>query len=65
MHFLHFQETIDAFLLRMWSITHNKNRVPLLCLVINGTSSKPAPHILSLKDEYTLRLLKFSNNWFV
>ena len=39
--------------------THNKNRTPLLYLIINCISARSPPHILPLKDEYTLHFLNF------
>ena len=41
------------------SITHNKNRNPLLNLLINWISARSAPQILSIKDEYTFLFSKF------
>ena len=45
-----------AYLLKI-SITHNKNQVLLLYLVINSISPGSGPQMLSLKKEYTLRFL--------
>ena len=46
-------------------MTHNKNRNPLLNLLINcKLSTRSVPQILSIKDDYA-SYLKFSNNWFV
>ena len=39
---------------------HNKKRIPLLNLLINGISARSAPQILPMKDKCT-----FSNNWLV
>ena len=36
-------------------MTHNKNSIPLLYLLINYMSARYALQMLSLKDEYTLR----------
>ena len=33
-------------------MTQDKNRIPLLYLVINCISTKSAPHMLSLNNEY-------------
>ena len=33
--------------------THNKERIPLLNLLINCISARSAPQLLSIKDEYT------------
>ena len=41
------------------SITHNKNRNPLLNLPINFISAKSEPQILSIKGECTFLLLSF------
>ena len=38
---------------------HNKKRIPLLNLFSNCISAKPAPQVLSLKDECTFRFLSF------
>ena len=39
-------------------MTHNKNSIPLLYLLINYMSGRCAPQILSLKEEYNLLFLK-------
>ena len=40
-------------------ITHNKNRIPILNLLINCISARSAHNILSMKDEYTFRFSNF------
>ena len=50
--FLFFKGATHAYLLKAL-ITHNKNRNPFLYLLINYTSARSAPQILSLKDEST------------
>ena len=47
------------------SITHNKNRIPFLYLLINFISAKLASLLLCLKEEFTYMFIKFSNYWFV
>ena len=44
------------------SITHNKNRNPLLNLFSNSPSAKLFSQILSIKDDCTLSFLKFPIN---
>ena len=56
--FLSFKERTYAYLLKI-SITHNKNLIPLLYLIINYISAKSVPQILSYKDEYDLRFSNF------
>ena len=41
------------------SITNNKNRNPLLNLLISCISASSATRILSLKEEYTFRFFNF------
>ena len=48
--FLSFKETTHAYLLKL-SMTHNKNLIPLLNLLINCISAKSTPQILSLNEE--------------
>ena len=48
--FLSFKGTTQEYLLKM-SITHNKNLNHLFNLLINCTSAKTAPQILSLDPE--------------
>ena len=43
---------------------HKKNRILLLYLLINYIPATYAPNMISLKDEYTLRL-QFCNNWLL
>ena len=50
--FLSFKGTTHAYLLKT-SMTHNKNVVPLLNLLINCISAKSTPQILSLNKEQT------------
>ena len=48
------------------SLRHSENQNPLLNLLIICISARPAPQILSVKDECTFySFFKFSNNWFV
>ena len=56
--FLLFKGTSDAYLLKI-SITHDKNRIRSLNLLINCTLALSAPQILPLKDEYTFRFSNF------
>ena len=53
-----FKWTTQAYLLKR-SITPNKYLIPLLYLLINCTSARSALGILSLKEEYSFRLLNF------
>ena len=48
--FLSFNGATQAYLLKT-SKTHSKNLNPLLNLLINCISAKPAPQILSLNEE--------------
>ena len=41
------------------SITHNKNRISLLNLLINCISARPAPQIFSIKDKCIFLVLNF------
>ena len=41
------------------SIIHNKKRIALLNLLINCTSARSAPQILSIKGERTFLFLRF------
>ena len=41
---------------------HNKKQNPLLNLLINCTSTRSAPQILLIKDEYTFRFSDFLIN---
>ena len=41
------------------SIIHNKKRIPLLNLLINCTSARSAPQILSIKGECTYLFWSF------
>ena len=52
MPFLSLKGITHAYLLKI-SITHNKNRNPLLNLLINCMLARSAPHILSTKVEHT------------
>ena len=61
--FLSFKGITHACLLKI-SISQNDNLNPLLNLLINCTSVRSAPQILSMKGEY-FSFLKFSSNWFV
>ena len=60
--------TTHAYLLKIL-MTHNNNPISLLYLLIDCISGGSAPRALSLKEEYTLRFLKFLiiglNNYFV
>ena len=65
--------TLHAYSLLI-SITHNKKQNPLFYLLINCLSTRLAPQLLSLKDDYTLHFLNFiitgicnfpANCWFV
>ena len=40
-------------------MTHNKNLIPLLYLLINCVSAKSAPQMFSVKEEYNQRFLNF------
>ena len=56
--FLSFNGTTKVYLENK-SITHKRYLIPLLNLLNNYMSAKSAPQTLSLKDEYTFRLLNF------
>ena len=56
--FLSFKGITQAYLPKI-SITHDKNLIPLLNLLINCMSAKSGPQILALNDEYTFLFLNF------
>ena len=59
--FLSFKGITHAYLLKL-SITHNKDRIPRLNLLLNCLPARSAPQILSIKDECTFLLLNFLIN---
>ena len=56
--FLSFKGIIHTCFLKI-SITHNKERIPLINLLINGTSVRFPTKTLSIKVEYTFLILNF------
>ena len=56
--FLPSKGTTHAYLLKM-SITHDKNLNPLLNLLVNCISAKPAPQLFPLNAEYSFLFLNF------
>ena len=50
MRFLSFKGTTHAYLLKR-SMTHDKNLIPLLYLLINCISAKSTPQIMYLSEE--------------
>ena len=72
MTFVSSRGTTHEYLLKIL-ITHNKNQISLLYLLINYISARSAPQILSVRDEHILRFLNFliislcnfsANYWF-
>ena len=61
--FLPFKGTTQAYLLKM-SMTHDKNLVPLLYLLINCISARSVLQVLSFKKRNS-SFSKFFNNWFM
>ena len=57
-NFLSFKGITHAYLLKI-SIAHNKKWIPLLDFLINCISSRLAPQILSIKDDYTFIFFNF------
>ena len=57
---LSFKGATHLYLLKV-SVTHNKNRILLLNLLINDISAISAPQILTLKDEGTFLITALSN----
>ena len=56
--FLSFKGKTHVYLLTL-SITHNKNQIPLLLLLINYTYAITAPILLSINGKYPIHFSKF------
>ena len=56
--FLSVKRITHVYLLKIW-ITHDKKRITLLNSLIICISARPAPQILSIKDEHTFRFLNY------